>query len=268
MPPISTDAFLTACKAIQESRPAYKLGRDGSDGYCDCIGLIIGAIRRAGGTWANTHGSNYAARYQMQELVTIASTAQLQPGTVLYKRRMPCDAKYALPASYKSGADQGDYYHVGVVISLAPLAIMHCTSWTGGSGIKIDTVLGNWKWGGRLKKVAYDGQGQGGGETAMDVKWVGKVTGGRLAMRAAADKSAAVLVWLPDGAQVRVLDKDVSAGWAFVDHNGKQGYVMAQYLVNVEDVPDGSPQEGADKVTLTLSRAAAHELLQALQGQI
>ena len=40
----------------------YKLGMDGSGGQCDCIGLIIGAVRLMGGEWKGTHGSNYAAR--------------------------------------------------------------------------------------------------------------------------------------------------------------------------------------------------------------
>lgn len=265
MLPISVDAFLTACQAIQAAKPAYKLGHDGDDGYCDCIGLVIGAIRRAGGKWTGTHGSNYAARYEMQELIPITSATQLEPGMAVYKAREPGDAKYSLPNTYNAHPDQRDYYHVGVVISVAPLRIMHCTSWSGGSGIKVDTTLGAWKWGGRLIKVAYDGQG--GGDT-MDMLWVGKVTGGRLALRAAADKNVAVLMWLPDGAQVKVLDKFAPDGWVYVEYNGKRGYCMRQYLQNIEDEPDSSSQAGGDKVTITLSRTAAKELLEALRGQI
>ncbi len=266
MPPISIAAFLAACKSIQTAKPVYKKGGDGSNGTCDCIGLIIGAVRRAGGAWKETHGSNYAARNEMRELVAISSVSQLQPGMAVYKRWMPGDAKYALPAGYKSGSDLGDYYHVGVVISVAPLQIMHCTSWTGGSGIKIDTSLGNWKWGGRLKKVSYDGQG--GGEEIMETLWVGKVIGGGLNLRGAASEKAVRIIQIPSGQTVKVLDKDSPEGWVYVDHNGKQGYVMEKFLQNIEDEPDGSPQEGTDKVNLSLSRAAAQELLTALQGQI
>ena len=32
-------------KNIERITEGYKLGHDGSDGYCDCIGLIIGALR-------------------------------------------------------------------------------------------------------------------------------------------------------------------------------------------------------------------------------
>ena len=57
---IQLSDFLTQIAAIAAESPSYRLGGDGSDGTCDCVGLIIGAIRRAGGQWAGTHGSNYA----------------------------------------------------------------------------------------------------------------------------------------------------------------------------------------------------------------
>ena len=75
-------------------------------------------------------------------------------------------------------------------------------------------------------------------------------------------------MWIPDGQQVKVLGKDAPDDWAYIEYDGKRGYVMAQYLQNVEDMPDDSPQGSVDKVTLTLSRAAVEELLQALQGKI
>ena len=46
--------FLREVEAIQDERPQYKLGHDGSDGYCDCIGLVIGAMRRNGLEWDGT----------------------------------------------------------------------------------------------------------------------------------------------------------------------------------------------------------------------
>ena len=138
---------------IIDSKPVYKSGGDGRAGECDCIGLIIGAIRRAGGEWRGTHGSNYAARNEMQSL---ESSPRLESGTVMYKDYAPGEAKgWNLPAAYANHPDQNDYYHVGTVLSVSPLKIAHCTSWSGGSGIKIDTVIGKWRKGGRLKKVDY-----------------------------------------------------------------------------------------------------------------
>ena len=63
---VTRKAFLRGVSAIQAEGPTYHAGGDGSDGTCDCIGLIIGAIRRAGGRWTGTHGSNYAARFAVE----------------------------------------------------------------------------------------------------------------------------------------------------------------------------------------------------------
>ena len=67
------EAFIAQVEAIAQASPVYRLGGDGSDGTCDCIGLVIGAIRQAGGAWMGTHGSNYAARYEICLLYTSPS---------------------------------------------------------------------------------------------------------------------------------------------------------------------------------------------------
>ena len=53
---VTLEAFLSGVAKIKSEAPTYRAGGDGSDGTCDCIGLVIGAIRRAGGGWAGTHG--------------------------------------------------------------------------------------------------------------------------------------------------------------------------------------------------------------------
>ena len=55
---VHMEAWLNKVDEIAAEGPSYKLGHDGSDGTCDCIG----AIRRAGGKWTGTNGSNWAAR--------------------------------------------------------------------------------------------------------------------------------------------------------------------------------------------------------------
>ena len=100
------EAFIAQVEAIAQASPVYRLGGDGSDGTCDCIGLVIGAIRRAGGAWTGTHGSNYAARYEMRELLPVTDAGELCLGDVVYKARTPGQAGYALPEWYKSDPDQ------------------------------------------------------------------------------------------------------------------------------------------------------------------
>ena len=63
----------------------YESGGDGSDdGGCDCIGLIIGAVRLAGGSWPWTHGSNYAARYRIRGLRSIRNASTLEKDEIVF----------------------------------------------------------------------------------------------------------------------------------------------------------------------------------------
>ena len=94
---ISLEAFLRGVAKIKSKAPTYREGGDGSDGTCDCIGLVIGAIRRAGGGWAGTHGSNYAARFAVDGLFRQVDAADLEPGWLVFKALGPMDAGYDLP---------------------------------------------------------------------------------------------------------------------------------------------------------------------------
>lgn len=71
---ITLTAFLRGVQSIIDEHPSYKLGGFGLRGVCDCIGLIIGGVRRAGGEWKGTHGSNYAARNEMQQIISFVMT--------------------------------------------------------------------------------------------------------------------------------------------------------------------------------------------------
>ena len=82
---VTLEAFLSEVAKIKSEAPTYREGGDGSDGTCDCIGLVIGAIRRAGGGWAGTHGSNYAARFAVDGLFRQVDAADLEPGWLVFK---------------------------------------------------------------------------------------------------------------------------------------------------------------------------------------
>ena len=163
--------FLSKIAAIKKENPAYKKPGDGSGGVCDCIGLIIGALRRMGLKWTGIHGSNYAARYQTADLRYIASESELHLGDYVYKGvgadgkgKRPCNAgtfthDYDLPSRYKKGnayytGDMTDYYHVGVVTQVGPLRITHMTS----PRMKVDTSVNQnskspWNYCGKVKPL-------------------------------------------------------------------------------------------------------------------
>lgn len=156
---ITLSQFMTALQTNINRTTQYVSGGDGTGGKCDCIGLIIGAIRLAGGSWTGTHGSNYAVRNEMRWVQSVSSASQLAYGDIVYKAYAPGHSSWNLPSSYKYSSDQNDYYHVGVVTQVDPLRITHCTTVSG--GIKVDTSMGAWKYRGLLKKVDYtDSEGQ------------------------------------------------------------------------------------------------------------
>ncbi len=151
---IPLEAFLRKAEEIAALKPRYRSGGSGADGTCDCIGLIIGAIRLAGGAWPGIHGSNYAARSETEGLGPFSGTGSLRIGDLVYKAREPEDAGYDLPDKYRKGGksftgDLRDYYHVGIVTSSAPLRILHMTS----PGITVDTKVGAWKYRGGCMRI-------------------------------------------------------------------------------------------------------------------
>lgn len=253
------EAFIAQVEAIAQASPVYRLGGDGSDGTCDCIGLVIGAIRRAGGSWTGTHGSNYAARYEMRELLPVMAAGELCLGDVVYKARTPGQAGYALPERYKNDPDQRDYYHVGVVTATSPLEITHCT----GPGIVRDTKLGKWVYRGRLKKVDYDGT-----EVVEPMVQTAKVTaasGSAVKMRSKPSASDRLYWEVPVGAEVQVAE--VTGSWAKVRYGDRTGYMMTDFLaLDAQEPPEvgGTAETMTGGELITVQRAALQAVYDAL----
>lgn len=154
---VTIEQFLNKVAVIKATNPIYRQPGDGSDGTCDCIGLIIGAIRRMGLKWPGIHGTNWTIRYGATQVRAINSEEDLELGDIVMKARKPGDAKYRLPDRYKKGGkyyngDLNDYYHVGVVTSLSPLNITHMSS-----KMTVDKKLGQWKYAMRVRVLVEEG---------------------------------------------------------------------------------------------------------------
>ena len=256
---ITRERFLEKVEEIAATDIVYQEGKDGSNGACDCIGLIIGAIRRAGGSWTGIHGSNYAARYEMRELLPVMDAGELNLGEVVYKARMPGEVGYALPERYKNDPDQRDYYHVGVVTATSPLEITHCTS----PGIVRDTKLGKWTYRGRLEKVDYDGTSQEVG-TMVQAATVVADSGDDVKMRSTPSQTDGLYWKVPVGDKVQVAY--VEGEWAKVRHQGRTGYMMVEYLKMDAQEPtaSGSSSGSAGGELVTVQRAALQAVYDAL----
>ena len=255
---ITRERFLEKVEEIAATDIVYQEGKDGSNGACDCIGLIIGAIRRAGGAWNGIHGSNYAARYEMRELLPVMDAGELNLGEVVYKARMPGQTGYDLPERYGADPDNRDYYHIGVVTAVEPLEITHCT----GPGIVRDTKLGRWTYRGRLEKVDYDGTEVV--ETMVQTATVVADSGDDVKMRSTPSQTDGLYWKVPVGDKVQVAY--VEGEWAKVRHQGRTGYMMVEYLkMDAQELPAaGSSSGSAGGELITVQRAALQAVYDAL----
>lgn len=222
--------FLTAVQTIAASGPAYKLGHSGDDGYCDCIGLIIGAAERSGVSWSGVHGSNWWARHYTDSLMRISDADDLSLGDIVYKALSPGESGYDLPSRYDSDPDKRDYYHVGVVTGTDPLRITHCTSSGDVDGITVDTKLGKWTYKGQLSLIDYGAEA--GEDVTAPALEAGTATviassGSTVNMRDRGSKRGSVIQRIPVGSIVEVLEVD--GDWARI-RVPVEGYMMTSYL--------------------------------------
>lgn len=238
--------FLEKIKLLKNSNLTYRQPGDGSDGTCDCIGLIIGALKMIGIIWKGIHGSNYAARKNTIGLKKISSIEELELGDYVYKARVPGHAKYSLPARYKPGGayyngDLNDYYHVGVVTSLKPFNITHMTSPTA----RVDTKLNQnknsvWNYTGKNKPLVEAG-GYSSAQTEIDmpikeplatvgaIATVKACSGRYVKMRAKPTTSCGLYEEIPIGAKVTLVEPGET--WAKISYGSRKGwYMMAKYL--------------------------------------
>ena len=257
--------FVNRVLEIATSNPTYRTGGDGSDGTCDCIGLIMGAI----GKKYPMHSTNYFARYEMEGLFPLSDWRDLNVGDLVYKWR---DGDSTLHERYKQGGryftgDMNDYYHVGVVTSIDPLVITHCTENDNVNGIALDNSIKGWSLYGKLIGIEYE-------ESVPPVLPEEAPAANKVAVVYAENRKPVKLRPIPStdkpyiaevpfGAQVEILEQ--ADGWAKVVWGNQRGYMMSEFLRVIGMAPPDSEAAPSDGYTITLSASAAAELLAALR---
>ena len=255
--------FIAKVEEIAGEELRYRIGGTGKDGTCDCIGLVIGAIRRAGGTWSGLKGTNYTARNEMVALEPIACNSELKVGEVVFKARGPGETGYdadIIRRNYTSSPDKRDYYHIGVVISVYPLRICHMTT----PAPKIDTSIGKWDFHGWLNMISKEDMTQEGGEQGMQtVVLYGGILTSPINLRVSDSLRSPILTTVPQYSIVEL----VAAGkeWTRVRHEGREVYVQTVFVHPIgEASPDAAPGSEACEGQITVSR----KKLEALYDEI
>ncbi len=228
---ITNTELLEQALAIESGQPVYRTGGTGSDGTCDCIGVVMGAMYRLGRADYPLHSSNYFARYQTEELCEIDDPSALMPGQVVYKVREDPSGLHEryLPGGTHCTGDTRDYYHAGMVVSASPLIIIHCTSSGSVNGFTRDERIGQWRFAGRVKGVSYEEMPQ---ETETAVVTVASGTTANLRIRP--DMQSRRVAKVPAGTTVTVLEQ--ADGWAkIITPEGEKGYMMTRFLKNTAE---------------------------------
>ena len=232
--------FLEKVLQIFNSNPKRREPGDGSDGYCDCIGLIIGAIRRMGLKWTGIHGSNWAARKEIVNLQKCSSISDLDVGDIVLKGCAQGTSGWNLPSRYRPGGkyyngDTTDYYHAGVVYSLNPFQIRHMSS-----KMTIDTKLGKWNYHGKSRQIVEAAGGIAPSPTpdpytpsTGSYAIVVAESGGTVNFRRTPSLRGALLCRIPLGTKVEIVAPGEE--WATIKYNGKTGYMMAKFLDIIGD---------------------------------
>ena len=172
------------------------------------------------------HSSNYFARYQTDHLRPVARADELLPGEAVYKAREEPSGLHLryLPGGTHCTGDTRDYYHAGMVASVSPLVIVHCTSSGGSSGIVRDERLGEWRFAGRVKGVVYGDETVSGQTAVVTVR-----SGSTVNLRLRPSIQSRRIAKVPAGTEVTVVEQ--ADDWAAViTPEGERGYMMTQFL--------------------------------------
>jgi len=230
--------FLAKVQEIKNSNPKRREPGDGSDGYCDCIGLVIGAVRRMGLKWTGIHGSNWAARKEFVKLERVNSESDLELGDVVLKGRSKGNISWKLPLRYRNGGkyyngDTTDYYHAGVVTCIDPLRITHMSS-----KMTVDTKVGQWGYHGKLRLLVNASNDI---DTTIDptipasnkLAVVVAESGSTVNFRKKPSTASVRIAKIPLGTTVEILQPGET--WAAIKYQGKTGYMMAKFLDIIGD---------------------------------
>lgn len=127
--------------------------------------------------------------------------------------------------------DLGDFSHIGLVVSVSPLQIIHSSSVAG--KVIIDTRIKNWAYWGYLKDVEYSTKETEKGEEKTMTAIVFSENGKPVKMRARPSTASGVYWEVPINTEVTVLEAGDT--WTRIKTGGHEGYMMSKFLTSNDD---------------------------------
>lgn len=219
----------------------YKIG-SAEKGCVDCSGAFVYAFMQF--NRHIYHGSNTIARKYVHGMVPIS---EAKPGMVAFKIRQPGTSGFSLPKKFWDDKDLRDFYHIGLIDETGT-GVLNASNEK--DGFVRSKLRKSWAVAAWLNDVDY-------GKAEVDMTDVSCVplkavvvasTGDTVNLRKGPDKSEERIAKVPVGTELRVLDD--AGTWCLVDINGKQGYMMSNYLEYMDMDPDTERALPADVTDL------------------
>lgn len=253
---IPVSALIADFQRMKRENWAY--GTDTRQGTVDCSGAFVWAYEQHGHDIY--HGSNRMARAEVEKLIPI-DQAVIVPGMAAFKHRLPGEAYYALPSSYKPGGknytgDLSDYYHVGLVDEDTS-RVLNARSTA--DGFVASPITQGWTHVGYLTQVDYGNAKEDIPMSEITTATVWADSGSTVNLRKSPDGDRIDRV--PVGAVVPVSGHQ--DGWSRIAYNGLTGWMMSSFL-RMEGEPAAADKPAEDTVSITLPRDLAEQLRDAL----
>ena len=201
----------------------------------DCSGLFVKMYRDQGASIY--HGSNTIFHKYCSETGKLTNANQLVVGMAVFKMKAWTNTDTNNKWCW---VPPGNLSHIGFVISVKPLQIIHASSVAG--CVTIDTSIGKWAYFGWLSDVDYSGQSPEPEPTPTPTKtmYIYSGNGKSVNMRKKPDLHADLVDRVPDGESV-TWNKEDGAGWAYITWHGKSGWMMDCYLEDSPAEPEPTP---------------------------
>ena len=271
--------MLNVHKMIQSAKealgwPYVSPGTNDKNGI-DCSGLYVKMYKDQGKKIY--HGSNTIYHDYCSQTGKINGTAGLVPGMAAFKCKEWTDDDRS---NKWYGHEPGNISHIGIVVSVNPLEIIHASSVSG--MVVTDYKIGKWAYWGRLKDVDYGsssvapaassepasdwlGDDVGSTDTQLVTAVVTASTGRTVKMRASASRKCDLYDDVPIGSVVTVVKKGDL--WTKIDYGKRSGwYMMTEFLDfgagSVIDNPTTEPIRGVTVTIGNLTEAEAEMLIQ------
>ena len=235
---------------IRIEKPTYKVGHDGSDGSCDGIGLIRGALFRGGAT--RIKDMKEPNQFARKTALYLRKVDSVKDGDILLKTISADDNSMPLPSKYRVGGidyngDLNNYVDVAIVLHSSPIEIMQMTK----DGIKHTDSLDEWDYVCELPYILEEG------EKVMSSAMI-STDGKSVKMYAKPSFSCNEFVDIPNESIILVNDRRTT--WSNVSFGDKSGFVLTKFLKDIEE-PKATGFTEEDRKTLEEAYAILGRLL-------